>query len=102
VRLGSGRSGNGTCTAPWQALAALAPWALYRAAALDLALGVLTLMHPRRWLWRSQAALILAYSAIVRLRLPEYWLHPFGPVQKNLPMLVALLVVFWPMVAEPT
>jgi hypothetical protein len=24
------------------------------------------------------------------VRLPEFWLHPYGPVLKNLPMLAAL------------
>jgi hypothetical protein len=37
-----------------------------------------------------QAAVILGYSAIITLWLPQYWLHPFGPVLKNLPILVLL------------
>jgi uncharacterized membrane protein YphA (DoxX/SURF4 family) len=71
------------------------PSMLYGAAALDLALGVLTLwpMRRRRWLWLAQAALIVLYTAIISLRLPEYWLHPYGPVLKNLPMLALLLLL---------
>jgi len=69
---------------------ALAPWALAGAAGLDLALGIATLAWPRRWLWRAQAALILLYIAIITWRLPEYWVHPYGPLVKNLPMLAAL------------
>jgi len=68
----------------------LAPWALAGAAGLDLALGVATLAWPRRWLWRAQAALIVLYTAIITWRLPEYWVHPYGPLVKNLPMLAAL------------
>lgn len=66
--------------------------ALYGAALLDLALGIATLL-PRRsvWLWRAQAFLIVAYMAIISMWLPEFWLHPFGPVLKN----VVILAVVW-------
>jgi uncharacterized protein YbjT (DUF2867 family) len=72
---------------------ALTPLALYGAAGLDFALGLGTLLlERRRWLWRAQIALIVGYSVIITLRLPEYWLHPFGPLTKNLPLL--MLIVF--------
>ena len=71
--------------------AAFRPLALYGAAALDLALGIASLLlRRRRWLWRAQIALILGYTAIITARLPEFWLHPYGPVLKNLPMLATL------------
>lgn len=66
---------------------------LYGAAALDLLLGVLTLAVRRRWLWIAQIALILGYTLIITLYLPEFWLHPFGPVLKNLPMLAMLCLL---------
>ena len=76
----------------------LQPLALYGAALLDLAFGVLTLLplaaHWRRRLWSAQAGLILGYTAIISLRLPEFWLHPYGPLLKNLPML-AVLWLLW-------
>jgi len=37
-----------------------------------------------RWLL---PVLRLVYTAIITWRLPEYWIHPYGPVVKNLPML---------------
>jgi uncharacterized protein YbjT (DUF2867 family) len=75
---------------------ALQPLALYAAAALDLLLGVLTLAPLRRprVLWAAQAALIVGYSAIIALHLPEFWTHPYGPLTKNVPML-ALLWLLW-------
>jgi uncharacterized protein YbjT (DUF2867 family) len=70
---------------------ALAPPALYGAALLDLGLGVATLaMRRRRRLWLAQIALIIGYSLVISWRLPEFWLHPFGPLAKNLPLLAAL------------
>lgn len=69
----------------------LQPTALYGAAALDLLLGVLTVAGRRRRLvWLAQLALILAYTIIITLRLPEFWLHPYGPVLKNLPIVAAI------------
>ncbi len=66
---------------------------LYSAAALDAALGVATLLKPSRLLWRLQFGLIFSYTLIISIWLPEFWLHPFGPVLKNLPILALLLVL---------
>jgi hypothetical protein len=72
-----------------------APLFLYGAAGLDLVLGVLTLVLKRRvGLWLAQIALIVGYTAIISVRLPEYWLHPYGPVLKNLPMLAVLWLLY--------
>ncbi|HTJ96108.1 MAG TPA: SDR family oxidoreductase [Rhodocyclaceae bacterium] len=67
--------------------------ALYGASALDLILGVLTLLRPSRCLWLTQIALVAGYTAIISIWLPAYWLHPFGPVVKNLPILALLLML---------
>jgi uncharacterized protein YbjT (DUF2867 family) len=75
---------------------ALATVMLYGAAVLDLALGVaiLALRHPvgRRWMWRIQIAIVLGYMALISIGLPEFWLHPYGPILKNLPLLAATLI----------
>ena len=67
--------------------------ALYGAALLDIAFGAATLLVGGRLLWQLQIALIFGYTAIISVFLPELWLHPFGPVLKNLPMLAALVVL---------
>jgi uncharacterized protein YbjT (DUF2867 family) len=72
---------------------ALMPIALYGAAALDVALGVLTLAwrgRKRRLLWLAQIAIVLAYTAVITVKLPEFWLHPYGPVLKNIPVLAII------------
>jgi uncharacterized protein YbjT (DUF2867 family) len=72
-----------------------APITLYAAAALDLLLGIASVSRWRRpGLWLLQIAVILAYTLIITFRLPEFWLHPFGPVLKNLPMLAALVILY--------
>lgn len=69
----------------------LAPPMLYGAALLDLVFGIATLvLRRRRWLWLGQIAVIVFYTAIITWRLPEFWLHPYGPLLKNLPMLAAI------------
>lgn len=73
---------------------AAAPVALYGAALLDIALGVAVYaVNRRRWLWRAQIALVLVYTVIITTKLPEYWLHPYGPLTKNLPLLAALVLL---------
>ena len=74
-------------TGPWALLA------LYGAAAMDAALGVATFVVRRRALWTLQLLLVLAYTAIITAFLPEQWLHPFGPVVKNIPVLAAILLM---------
>lgn len=66
---------------------------LYGAATLDLLLGLATLFKPRRWLWWCQLGLMGFYTAAITLKLPEFWLHPYGPVLKNLPIAAALCVL---------
>lgn len=76
---------------------AAATLALYGAALLDLALGVLTLWAPPRWrwwVWPAQLALIAGYTLLVTVFLPEYWLHPYGPISKNLPI-IGVIVLLW-------
>ncbi len=73
---------------------AAATLALYAGAALDLALGIAMLLPIRRGaVYLAAIALILGYTAIISVALPAFWLHPFGPVLKNLPILAALVLL---------
>ncbi len=73
----------------------LAPLFLYGAAGLDLALGFGTLfLRQRRLLWIVQIVLILTYTLIISVWLPEFWAHPYGPLLKNLPMLAAIGLLY--------
>ncbi|MBB4125969.1 uncharacterized protein YbjT (DUF2867 family) [Xanthomonas translucens] len=70
----------------------LALFALYAAAALDAALGLALLCLPRwrRHTYAAQLLLIGTYTVLISVFLPEYWLHPYGPILKNLPLLAAI------------
>ena len=73
--------------------------ALYGAALLDIALGLAVLAARNvRLLMFAQIALIAAYTAILSAFAPELWLHPFGPVLKNIPVALAILV--WSILEE--
>jgi len=75
----------------------LATLALYGAAALDLLLGVLTLWSPprwRSWVWLAQLVLVAGYTVLITFFLPEYWLHPYGPISKNLPIMAAIALLW--------
>jgi uncharacterized protein YbjT (DUF2867 family) len=73
----------------------LASVMLYGAAMMDLLFGIATLVLKRRyWLWLAQLGAIVFYTAIITWKLPEFWLHPYGPLLKNLPMLAAIWLLF--------
>jgi hypothetical protein len=38
--------------------------------------------------------LIVLYTLIITLRMPEFWLHPYGPLLKNLPMLATIYLLY--------
>lgn len=70
------------------------PLMLYAAATTDILLGIATLVcFKLRLVVFLQICVILLYSVVVSLWLPEHWIHPFGAMTKNLPLVVATLVM---------
>ncbi|KQQ88444.1 SDR family oxidoreductase [Massilia sp. Leaf139] len=73
----------------------LQPLMLYGAASFDLLLGLgIAFLPRRRPLWRAQLALIGFYTVVIAFKLPEFLLHPYGPLTKNLPMLAAIWLLY--------
>jgi uncharacterized protein YbjT (DUF2867 family) len=71
-----------------------APFVLYGASLADFALGLALLLRWRlRLVVAAQVAIMLAYMVVISVFLPEFWLHPFGPLSKNLPLLAATLIM---------
>jgi len=68
---------------------------VYAGAVLDVVLGIATLvLTGARWLWALQMVVIAGYTLMISIWLPEFWLHPYGPIVKNLPMLCALFMLY--------
>jgi DoxX-like family len=67
---------------------------LYAEALLDIVIGCFTLIAPSKTLWQLQAAIILSYTLVISVYLPEFWLHPFGPILKNIPFLTLLWLLY--------
>lgn len=73
-------------------IAAAWQWPLLLAASLcDVVLAVWTAWRPSRVLWWIQCGLVAFYSVVIAVLLPENWLHPFGPLVKNVPLLAMLV-----------
>jgi uncharacterized protein YbjT (DUF2867 family)/uncharacterized membrane protein YphA (DoxX/SURF4 family) len=74
--------------------ASFAPLVLYAASTLDFVLGIAMLMN---WylplVVGFQLLAMLIYTVVITLTLPEFWAHPFGPMIKNLPIAVAIIVL---------
>ena len=61
---------------------------------LDAAIGFLLLIGRRlKWCYALQIILITSYSVLLSLIAPESWLHPFGPITKNIPIIVLIFVL---------
>jgi nucleoside-diphosphate-sugar epimerase len=68
--------------------------ALYGGAALDLILGLLLLLRWRPVIVGLLQLASMAAFTLLALGLPaDYWLHPFAPILKNLPLAIAVLVM---------
>lgn len=72
----------------------LQPWILYLSSGIDILLGLATLFNYRLLVIGSlQCFFIFVYTLFISFLLPEYWLHPFAPIAKNIPLLIGILVM---------
>lgn len=61
---------------------------------LDSIIGIwLLTTYQLKWCYRIQIVVIVSYSILLSIIEPSYWLHPFGPLTKNLPILALLFVL---------
>lgn len=67
---------------------------LLAASLFDASIGVALLFTRQSWIWPAQMTLVLGYTAIMSACLPQFWMHPFGPLSKNLPVLM-LMFMMW-------
>ena len=65
-------------------------------AVLDVIFGLLVLSRYRQraWVWLTQLCVVVGYSIIVAIGLPENWFHPFAPLIKNIPIIALLFYLY--------
>jgi len=74
--------------------APFADLALFGGAALNVALGAMLLVNVRVAAVGVVMLALLIFYSLVGLALPaDYWLNPFAPILKNLPIAAALLAL---------
>lgn len=68
---------------------------LYSAVLLNLIIGLTLFLGLKIKLnCLIQIAVIVLYTLIITVFIPFYWLEPFGPVVKNIPILVSILILY--------
>lgn len=69
-------------------------WLIGAGVALDLLLGLWLLCRPGRRAYAASLAAMLAMTLAATALLPSLWLHPLGPLSKNLPIAAALWLLW--------
>ncbi len=73
---------------PW-----LKPALILSGALVDLVLGLWLWLRPGRTVYRLALAVMLLMTGVATVIDPSLWLHPLGPLTKNLPIAALLLVL---------
>ena len=67
-------------------------------AALDAILGLWLLLRPTRPAYLLALATMVVMTLVATVLSPYLWLHPLGPLSKNIP----IAVVLWVLARKPT
>ncbi len=72
----------------------LADIAVYAGGMLDMVLGlwVVTSLQTK-WCCIVQISIISLYTVLLTFIDASFWLHPFGPITKNIPIIVLIFLV---------
>lgn len=73
--------------------ASLARVLILAGAGVDVALGLAMLLWPARWTYLAALAVMALMMLVASVLDPSLWLHPLGPLIKNLPIAALLLVL---------
>lgn len=62
---------------------------------MDAVLGGWLLTNRRlKWCYLIQLYVIIIYSILLTFIAPDFWLHPFGPLSKNIPILMLVYILY--------
>lgn len=75
----------GIASPPW-----LVQLLIVSGAAADLVIGLALWLRPGRIVYLAALALMLAMTLVATMLQPSLWLHPLGPLLKNLPIAALL------------
>lgn len=67
--------------------------AILAGVAVDIVLGLAIWAKPIRLVFLAALAAMLGMTVIATLLVPTWWLHPFGPLLKNVPIAVVLWIL---------
>jgi len=68
---------------------------IYAGGILDIILGLwLLTSFNTKWCCITQVSIITIYTVLLTFIDPNFWLHPFGPVTKNVPIIVLIGYVY--------
>lgn len=60
---------------------------------LDLGIAALLILDQRAsWSTLAQLVMVVGYTLVIGFALPQLWLDPLGPLLKNIPIIVAILI----------
>ncbi|HRN60638.1 MAG TPA: DoxX-like family protein [Chiayiivirga sp.] len=62
-------------------------------ASADFLIGIAMALCPSRRVYLAALALMLAMTAVASALDPSLWLHPLGPLTKNVPIAAALWIL---------
>lgn len=69
------------------------PWLIWGGVMADVILGCWMWLRPGRQIYLIALAMTLLMTAIASSIDPTLWLHPLGPLSKNLPIMALLWVL---------
>jgi nucleoside-diphosphate-sugar epimerase len=75
--------------------------ALVFSCALNVSLGTLMILRPSPFVYALQACAVVGYTAVAAFCMPELTIDHCGPLVKNLPVLVSVLVLWMARPASP-
>lgn len=73
----------------------LADFCLVSGALTDIFIGLWVLSNKFQTLcFYVQVGIILIFTLLLTIIAPAFWLHPFGPVTKNIPIIVLICATY--------
>lgn len=74
-------------------LEGIKPWLIGAGAGTDLLLALWLAWWPGRVAYATALIVMLLMTALATLIQPDWWLHPFAPLVKNIPIAVILVIL---------